>query len=57
MLFKCLVEMGHQGAGHSMEKILYYTVNSAVEAYSKALRAPGTKKGAGARVSVKPVSK
>lgn len=55
MLCKCTVEMGHEGAGKSSDRTLYYTANDTVEAYCKALRAPGTKKGAAARISVEQI--
>jgi hypothetical protein len=43
--FDCLVKMGHQGAGRSLERWVRVRADNAVEAMRRAKGLPGVKKG------------
>jgi hypothetical protein len=44
-LFDCIVRMGHQGAGRSIERHVRVRADNAVEALRRAKILPGVKKG------------
>lgn len=45
MLFRCLVKQGHCGSGRYTERAVMIRAKSAIEAYEKAKRIGGVKKG------------
>ena len=44
-LFECVVRMGHQGAGRSLERHVRVRADNALEAMRRAKVLPGVKKG------------
>jgi DNA topoisomerase VI subunit B len=45
LLFDCVVKMGHQGAGRSLERHVRVRADNALEAMRRAKVLPGVKKG------------
>jgi hypothetical protein len=45
LLFDCIVKMGHQGAGRSLERHIRVRADNALEAMRRAKGLPGVKKG------------
>lgn len=45
LLFDCIVRMGHQGAGRSLERHVRVRAGNALEAMRRAKVLPGVKKG------------
>jgi hypothetical protein len=44
-LFECIVRMGHQGAGRSLDRLVRVRADNAVDALRRAKFLPGVKKG------------
>lgn len=44
-LYECLVRVGHQGAGRSLDRLIRVRADNAIEALRRAKGLPGVKKG------------